>query len=1033
MATKTINTRIQTKIDTEANWAKAANFKPLKGEVIIYDKDASHTEYRYKIGDGKTLVNALPFSKEPIATSSVAGLVKSATTGTTANRDYNVEVKTDGTMKVNVPWTDNNSHYTTGAYVGATNVKANAATTNGNTYFKVYDDNTKRAEFKISGSGATTVTSDANGNITINSTDTNTHQTVTDKNPTLAWGTKSTVATIGSTDIHVTMPANPNSHQSIKTLDTTATAAQTTNASEAIAGSGKITLHKVAKTGSYNDLLNKPTIPSPANNGKLTIQKNGANVATFTANQSGNTIANIEVPEVLNGTGAQSILQKPQSGKTVNMTGKNPNAIAIDATCGQDAAVDAAGDYSASFGGATRATGKRAFAQGTNTYAKGNYSHAEGDNSVALGIESHAEGYATTAAGLSSHTEGNQTQTKTTKYTVPSGSGSGSGSGQGGTESGDNWNIEEHRGEFSHAEGIYTIASGYVSHSEGSGSVADGHVSHAEGESTLASGRGAKSFGYKTTASGDYSVAGGYASKATAFDAVAIGDSIHVEGSNSVAFGIGNQVNGKSSFAAGKDNIIYQYNNAENGATIGEGLYSYNGTIVLGKYNAREVDDHNTTRRNILEIGAGTSTTARKNALWVDKNGHVGVSETPTNNTDVINKKYITDNFAKLDSANTFKKSITINTYVSGSSVGFVNPDIIMSNGSDQTKYGMDYLWHNGTTFSFPAWAGGGTKTLATTADISSEIKNCLTTSTVEFVSYTSEVNIETNQVTEIYLDVEGMDSHNWKVITIDPWKATAGGNEINSDTNFYYNYMGTKTQLTLISSSVVKSLRFDGYLMQFIIDNDTHKIVGSTNIELEKNKNTLFISQNPAKTNARLYFVDNSRTGYALQLVGPQDLSNYVEKDLINLSNSTSLIKTNSLYIKDSSYAGNKVMTADDVHLYEHRITLSTLESQPQSGSVNVIGSLVLYSKYNVVIDSAEKLYKILQQEITPLSGPVVVITYTDVDSPTASVDPCTAIVHYTDSSSNSCYRFGGPSGASYSGSGGYISIYEDTVRTIR
>ena len=44
------------------------------------------------------------------------------------------------------------------------------------------------------------------------------------------------------------------------TLDTTATTAQSTNASEALSGS--VTLHKVSKTGSYNDLLNKPTIPS---------------------------------------------------------------------------------------------------------------------------------------------------------------------------------------------------------------------------------------------------------------------------------------------------------------------------------------------------------------------------------------------------------------------------------------------------------------------------------------------------------------------------------------------------------------------------------------------------------------------------------------------------------------------------------------------------------------------------------------------------------------------------------------------------
>lgn len=36
------------------------------------------------------------------------------------------------------------------------------------------------------------------------------HQAVTDGDPTLAWNTRSKVATIGSTDIHVTMPANPN-------------------------------------------------------------------------------------------------------------------------------------------------------------------------------------------------------------------------------------------------------------------------------------------------------------------------------------------------------------------------------------------------------------------------------------------------------------------------------------------------------------------------------------------------------------------------------------------------------------------------------------------------------------------------------------------------------------------------------------------------------------------------------------------------------------------------------------------------------
>lgn len=48
-------------------------------------------------------------------------------------------------------------------------------------------------------------------------------------------------------------------------------------------------------SGSYNDLTSKPTIPT-VNNATLTIQKNGSNVATFTANASSNATANITVP-----------------------------------------------------------------------------------------------------------------------------------------------------------------------------------------------------------------------------------------------------------------------------------------------------------------------------------------------------------------------------------------------------------------------------------------------------------------------------------------------------------------------------------------------------------------------------------------------------------------------------------------------------------------------------------------------------------------------------------------------------------------
>ena len=57
----------------------------------------------------------------------------------------------------------------------------------------------------------------------------------------------------------------------------------------------KPSLATVATTGSYTDLTNKPTIPT-VNDATLTIQRNGTNVQTFTANASSNVTANISVP-----------------------------------------------------------------------------------------------------------------------------------------------------------------------------------------------------------------------------------------------------------------------------------------------------------------------------------------------------------------------------------------------------------------------------------------------------------------------------------------------------------------------------------------------------------------------------------------------------------------------------------------------------------------------------------------------------------------------------------------------------------------
>lgn len=66
MSEKILNTRIVHKHDTAENWAKATNFIPKQGELIIYDIDNTYTYERFKIGDGKTLVNNLPFADDSV-------------------------------------------------------------------------------------------------------------------------------------------------------------------------------------------------------------------------------------------------------------------------------------------------------------------------------------------------------------------------------------------------------------------------------------------------------------------------------------------------------------------------------------------------------------------------------------------------------------------------------------------------------------------------------------------------------------------------------------------------------------------------------------------------------------------------------------------------------------------------------------------------------------------------------------------------------------------------------------------------------
>ena len=93
----------------------------------------------------------------------------------TITYDAQGHITSKGTTTMTMPANPNtDTHWTTGITAGATGTTSNSATTNGNTFIKIKDNSTHRGQIKLVGSGATSVSSNAEGVITISSTDNNT-------------------------------------------------------------------------------------------------------------------------------------------------------------------------------------------------------------------------------------------------------------------------------------------------------------------------------------------------------------------------------------------------------------------------------------------------------------------------------------------------------------------------------------------------------------------------------------------------------------------------------------------------------------------------------------------------------------------------------------------------------------------------------------------------------------------------------------------------------------------------------------------
>ncbi len=309
---------------------------------------------------------------------------------------------------------------------------------------------------------------------------------------------------------------------------------------------------KTSFSGNYNDLTNKPTIPTNVSqlindSGYLTQHQDLSEYAKITdlngyatevfVNEA---IANAKFDSSNIDLSKYAPIRSPKFTGSISLGRRSETTI---------------GDNSVALGANVTASGYYSFAEGVNTTVINYYSHIEGKSSHSImdkitdfkDVDYYNLKYAwdrdkfSLAKGIACHVEGK-----------------------------DNMGL----GDYSHAEGDSTITLGIASHAEGNGTIASGNGSHAEGGSTEASGVSSHAEGHNTKAIGEYSHAEGFGTNAN-------GNSSHAEGFGAYANGKYSHAEGFGAYANG------DYSHAEGlGTTANE-----EGQHVQGTYNIEDTEN----------------------------------------------------------------------------------------------------------------------------------------------------------------------------------------------------------------------------------------------------------------------------------------------------------------------------------------------------------------------------------------------------------------------------------------------------------
>ena len=532
MAEKELKGRFLQKTDSTENWEKAKNFRPYKGEIIVYqDGDTS----KFKVGDGKTLVGDLPFAVGEVGENENQ-VGKATETGGEIFNDY-----------------DTNKAYTEFSHSEG---KSTSAGTKGFNITETYIDLNKIV-VKNSSDGVSAYDSYSVGDIL--QFDASQHLynklkiTSMSKSKSNGGSTNIIFEKLTTEELDLTLDSDPNENfvwVAGKPYGDVFPMARATHAE------GESTM-ALGRASHAEGRLTKAIGGYSHAEGRATEASYGAHSEGYSTKANG---------QFSHSEGCESIAEAQAShaegfrvkaiGHSSHAEGQDTQALTNQAHAegfetiaeghqshAEGYATTTKGRGAHSEGIGTKANGEGSHAEGNSSVADGKYAHAEGNNTVSSGFATHAEGEGTNASGNYTHAEGYQTESSS-------------------------W--------YSHAEGVQTHAINYGAHAEGYNTTASGQYTHAEGQSTQATGNRAHSEGHGSKAEGEVSHAEGYSTVASGLRSHAEGSESKATNAYAHAEGNGSEASGNTSHAEGhQSKATAYYSHAQNLQTTASGTGSH--------------------------------------------------------------------------------------------------------------------------------------------------------------------------------------------------------------------------------------------------------------------------------------------------------------------------------------------------------------------------------------------------------------------------------------------------------------------------